>query len=83
MDQQYKLILASGNRDLGLKRDLFVDIVRNPGEKGDQRSSDSLAMRRLLQVVEAGDAIVPSHEELPYGYGRKGFVPPKEWKPTR
>lgn len=83
VNHDHKLILAKGNPGLQLKHDLFVNIIENPAEKGNMRSADSLAFRHLMEVVRTGDAIIPVHEELPYGYGRKGFVAPKEWKPKK
>ncbi len=81
VNQKHKLIVAGKNKGLHLNRDLFVDIEENPGESPKMRSTDSVALRHLAAVVQEGDAIVPYRKELPYGFGKDGFVAPVEWKP--
>lgn len=83
VNNQYKMILAGKNKGMNLKEDFFTDIVANPSEKNDDNVYPEKAVKRLRKVIEEGDAIIPSHPELPYGYGKEGFVAPKEWKPVK
>ena len=83
VNQRYKFIRAGASERMGLREDFFTDIQANPSEKPDSRVYDPVQVERLRRVVREGDAIVPSHPEIPFGQGRKGFVPPKEWRITK
>ena len=83
VNQRYKYIKAGASHRMGLKKDYFTDIQANPSEKRDTNTYDPRQVERLRRVVEAGDAIVPYHPELPFDKGRKGFVAPKEWRITK
>lgn len=80
VNQHYKMILAHKNNRLKLENDYFTDILANPEEKTDGKKYPKKEVSRLRDVIKAGDAIVPSHPELPYDYGKKDFKAPKEWK---
>lgn len=78
---QYKMILAG--QHLGLQKDFITDIRQNPYEEREGRIwEDNERTTRLRKTIVNGDAIIPCQQEIPYGKGQKGFVAPKEWKPT-
>ncbi|MFA6591915.1 MAG: sulfatase-like hydrolase/transferase [Bacteroidales bacterium] len=83
VNNNYKMILAGKNKRLGLTEDFFTDIVSNPREDLSLSGGPASEKDRLRKVIESGDAIVPVTPELPYDYGKKGFVTPFEWKVTK
>ncbi|MCF0176031.1 MAG: sulfatase-like hydrolase/transferase [Bacteroidales bacterium] len=84
VNHKYKYIIAGRNEGMKLKEDMFNDIVANPYEEnGKARAINDKARKHLRQVALDGDAIVPYQKEIPYGFGKDGFVPPFEWKPVK
>ena len=82
--EEYKLIRAGKSERMRLKNDFITNIIDNPGEENSKRMKDEPErVKKLRKTVEEGDAIVPFQKEIPYGFGQKGFVPPKEWKPLK
>ena len=83
VNRDYKLISAGKNTGMGLTEDFFVDMNENPYEKKKQQTSAPEEEARLKDFITQYDTITPYQKELPYGYGKKGFKAPKEWRVTK
>ncbi len=83
VNRDYKLISAGKNTGMGLTEDFFVDMNENPYEKKKQQTSAPEEEARLKDIITQYDTITPYQKELPYGYGKKGFKAPKEWRVTK
>ncbi len=79
-----KMIIAGRNKGMGLQRDFFIDYESEPYEA--HNSPEGLQdpeKRRMKDFIIQYDTITPYWKEIPFGQGRNGFVPPKEWKVTK
>lgn len=83
VNRDWKMILAGRNPGLGLKQDFLVDMNADPYENGNDIKGHEDIAQEMKSFIIQYDTITPSIKELPYGYGRKGFKAPKEWKVTR
>lgn len=83
VSRDWKMILAGRNPGLGLEKDFFVDMRSNPYEKGNDMEGHESIAEEMKPFIIQYDTITPIQKELPYGYGKKGFKAPKEWKVTK
>src|SRR5690606_22330495 len=80
---KWKLVKAgSGNPRMKHKEDALYNIMEDPSEKNNLKDQYPDVYERLKKLVAPLDAIEPARQVKPYGFGRKQFKAPKEWKVT-
>lgn len=73
---------AGKNGAMKIKSDWYVYYPSDPYESENAISGHEAEAARLKEIADRYDAIVPYIPEQDYGKGRKGFVPPHEWRVT-
>lgn len=71
-----------GAMKVKIKNDWYVHYREDPYESENASSSYRREAARMKKIADCYDAIVPYVSEQDYGKGKKGFVPPVEWKVT-
>ena len=83
VNNKYKVILHGKNQGLGLKHDFIVDYEKELYEgKNMLDECDPEEFKRMKDFIIQYDTISPYWKEIPFGQGRKEFIPPKEWRVT-
>lgn len=83
VNSRNKLVLKGRNQGMNLQNDFFIDYAAEPLEKRNMiEACDKDELKRMKDFIIQYDTITPYWKEIPFGEGRKGFVPPKEWKVT-
>ena len=80
VNNDWKLIEASiGDSGMKLKEDHFFHISADESEKDNVKSTYSKEYADLKKEIEKYNSIRSPSVVPPYGFGRNGFVAPKEW----
>ena len=83
VNNRYKLVLKGRNQGMGIQRDFFVDYETEALEKRNMiEECDKDEYKRMKDFIIQYDTIAPYWKEIPFGQGRKEFIPPKEWRVT-
>ncbi len=69
----------AGNPAMHEKVDVLFNLVRDPTEKNNVKDIYPKVYKRLKLKVAPLEAIKADQVDPPYGQGKKGFVPPKDW----
>ncbi len=80
VNQDYKFVLFGANNKMEIKKDFLAYYPEDKYEQKNHIDEQPKEAARLREYVLKLDAIEPSIKELPYDFGKKGFVAPKEWK---
>lgn len=72
----------NGAMKVKIKNDWYVHYREDPYESENASSSYRREAARMKKIADCYAAIVPYVSEQDYGKGKKGFVPPVEWKVT-
>lgn len=83
VNNDYKMVIAGRNDKMNIDRDYLVYYPEDAYEAKNSIDEHKAEAARLKNIIVEYDNIVPSHEELPYGAGKEGFVPPREWYITK
>lgn len=79
IENDWKIIRSGHNPKMELSNDVIFNVVQDPCEKTDLSATQSAVLEKLKSQVVAFDTIKPSTELPDFAFGRKGFIPPKEW----
>lgn len=82
VNREGKYISEGKNGAMKIKNDWYVHYREDPYESENAISSYRREAARMKKIADHYDAIVPYVPEQDYGKGKKGFVPPVEWKVT-
>ena len=82
VNREGKYISEGKNGAMKIKNDWYVHYREDPYESKNAISSHHREAARMKKIADYYDAIVPYVPEQDYGKGKKGFVPPVEWKVT-
>lgn len=78
---KWKLVKAGGgNPRMELTEDALYNIMEDPAEKKDLKEQYPAVYQHMKVLLAPLDSIKPAREVKPYGYGRKKFKAPEEWK---
>lgn len=80
VNSNYKMILAGENKSMKLKEDFLNYYPDDKYESTSHIAGHKKEADRLKKYIMSYDTITPSVKELPYGYGKDGFIAPHEWK---
>ena len=82
VNREGKYISEGKNGAMKIKNDWYTHYGEDPYESKNAISSYRREAARMKKIADYYDAIVPCVPEQDYGKGKKGFVPPVEWKVT-
>lgn len=84
VNNDHKMIIAGRNKGMDLQRDFFIDYAEEPYEAHNSpKELQDPEKQRMKEFIIQYDTITPYWKEIPFGQGKKDFVPPKEWKITK
>jgi arylsulfatase A-like enzyme len=83
VNANYKMILPAQNNHVNIAAEFLADYRVDPYETGNHIASHRAEADRLRSFIVRYDTLAPVHPELPYGYGRKDFKAPPEWRVTK
>ncbi len=80
VNKDWKLILKGKSGSMKINADYLVDYSIDPYEKRNNMAGNEDIAEELKKIAICYDTITPAVKEVPYDYGKNGFVAPKEWK---
>ncbi len=79
LEGEWKIIRQGHNARMKLNQDVLFNMANDPYETTDVSAQNPGVMIQLIQKTKTLDALKPEKELPPFGEGREGFIPPKEW----
>ena len=79
IENEWKVIRPGYNPKMKLSSEVLFNLEKDPYETENLSAQYPKILKKLTRKTERFDGIKADREVPPYGEGREGFVPPKEW----